>query len=69
MGLDAGTGFYTDDIDAVIAEMKESSNAALQSSLTATSFCGLIALVVAVFAVAAWTGPSSEAARTVWSFN
>lgn len=48
-----GTGFYTDDIDAVIAEMKESSNVALQSSLTAIAiFCGLIALVVAVFAVA-----------------
>ncbi|WP_394138985.1 methyl-accepting chemotaxis protein [Vibrio chagasii] len=48
-----GTGFYTDDIDAVIAEMKESSNAALQSSLTAIAlFCGLIAVVVAVFAVA-----------------
>ncbi|WP_060981069.1 methyl-accepting chemotaxis protein [Vibrio splendidus] len=48
-----GTGFYTDDIDAVIAEMKESSNAALQSSLTAIAiFCGLIALVVAAFAVA-----------------
>lgn len=48
-----GTGFYTDDIDAVIAEMKASSNAALQSSLTAIAiFCGLIALVVAVFAVA-----------------
>ncbi|MEZ9701782.1 methyl-accepting chemotaxis protein [Vibrio sp. 10N.261.46.E12] len=48
-----GTGFYTDDIDAVIAQMKESSNAALQSSLTAIAiFCGLIALVVAVFAVA-----------------
>ena len=48
-----GTGFYTDDINAVIAEMKESSNAALQSSLTAIAiFCGFIALVVAVFAVA-----------------
>ncbi|MEZ8778849.1 methyl-accepting chemotaxis protein [Vibrio splendidus] len=48
-----GTGFYTDDIDAVITEMKESSNVALQSSLTAIAiFCGLIALVVAVFAVA-----------------
>ncbi|WP_434568091.1 methyl-accepting chemotaxis protein [Vibrio chagasii] len=48
-----GTGFYTDDIDAVIAEMKESSNAALQSSLTAIAlFCGLIAVIVAVFAVA-----------------
>ncbi|CAH7320495.1 methyl-accepting chemotaxis protein [Vibrio sp. 10N.261.52.A1] len=48
-----GTGFYTDDIDAVIAEMKESSNAALQGSLTAIAiFCGLIALVVAAFAVA-----------------
>ncbi|MCG9554675.1 methyl-accepting chemotaxis protein [Vibrio sp. Isolate31] len=48
-----GTGFYTDDIDAIIAEMKESSNAALQSSLKAIAiFCGLIALVVAVFAVA-----------------
>ncbi|MDH5903502.1 methyl-accepting chemotaxis protein [Vibrio splendidus] len=48
-----GTGFYTDDIDAVITEMKESSNIALQSSLTAIAiFCGLIALVVAVFAVA-----------------
>ncbi|WP_061019656.1 methyl-accepting chemotaxis protein [Vibrio splendidus] len=48
-----GTGFYTDDIDAVIAEMKESSNAALQSSLTAIAiFCGLIALIVAAFAVA-----------------
>ncbi|MCX2760220.1 methyl-accepting chemotaxis protein [Vibrio sp. Sgm 22] len=52
-GLMLGTGFYTDDIDAVIAEMKESSNVALQSSLTAIAiFCGLIALVVAVFAVA-----------------
>lgn len=48
-----GTGFYTDDIDAVITEMKESSNAALQSSLTAIAlFCGLIAVVVAIFAVA-----------------
>ncbi|MEZ8053832.1 methyl-accepting chemotaxis protein [Vibrio atlanticus] len=48
-----GTGFYTDDIDAVISDMKESSNAALQSSLAAIAiFCGLIALVVAVFAVA-----------------
>ena len=48
-----GTGFYTDDIDAVIAEMKKSSNAALQSSLTAIAiFCGLIAFVVAAFAVA-----------------
>ncbi|ERM57186.1 methyl-accepting chemotaxis protein [Vibrio cyclitrophicus] len=48
-----GTGFYTDDIDAVIAEMKESSNAALQSSLTAIAiFCGFIALIVAIFAVA-----------------
>ena len=48
-----GTGFYTDDIDAVIAEMKESSNVALQSSLTAiTLFCGLIALLVTLFAVA-----------------
>ncbi|MFA0013994.1 methyl-accepting chemotaxis protein [Vibrio lentus] len=48
-----GTGFYTDDIDAVIAEMKASSNVALQSSLTTIAiFCGLIALVVAVFAVA-----------------
>ncbi|UPR36653.1 cache domain-containing protein [Vibrio cyclitrophicus] len=48
-----GTGFYTDDIDAVIEEMKESSNAALQSSLTAIAiFCGFIALVVAIFAVA-----------------
>ncbi|MEZ9582842.1 methyl-accepting chemotaxis protein [Vibrio cyclitrophicus] len=48
-----GTGFYTDDIDAVIAEMKESSNAALQNSLTAIAiFCGFIALIVAIFAVA-----------------
>ncbi|NOH17932.1 methyl-accepting chemotaxis protein [Vibrio cyclitrophicus] len=48
-----GTGFYTDDIDAVVAEMKESSNAALQSSLTAIAiFCGFIALIVAIFAVA-----------------
>ncbi|UWZ99696.1 methyl-accepting chemotaxis protein [Vibrio splendidus] len=48
-----GTGFYTDDIDAVIEEMKESSNAALQGSLTAIAiFCGFIALVVAIFAVA-----------------
>ncbi|WP_261884001.1 methyl-accepting chemotaxis protein [Vibrio pelagius] len=47
-----GTGFYTDDIDAVIAEMEASSNQALQSTITAISlFCGLIALIVAVFAV------------------
>ncbi|TKG12691.1 methyl-accepting chemotaxis protein [Vibrio lentus] len=53
LDLMLGTGFYTDDIDAVIAEMKASSNVALQSSLTAIAiFCGLIALVVAVFAVA-----------------
>lgn len=47
-----GTGFYTDDIDAVITEMEASSNQALQSTITAISlFCGLIALIVAVFAV------------------
>ena len=47
-----GTGFYTDDIDAVIAEMEASSNQALQGTITAISlFCGLIAAIVAVFAV------------------
>lgn len=67
-----GTGFYTDDIDAVIAEMKESSNIALQSSLTAIAiFCGLIALVVAVFAVAVnrtITQPLEQFDRSISAF-
>ncbi|MGR5210926.1 methyl-accepting chemotaxis protein [Vibrio rotiferianus] len=47
-----GTGFYTDDIDAVIADMEASAHEALNTTLYAIAlFCISIALAVAVFAV------------------
>lgn len=48
-----GTGFYTDDIDAIITEMEQATTDALQTTLSAIIiFCLIIAIVVAVFAVA-----------------
>lgn len=48
-----GTGFYTDDIDAIIAEMENATTSALQTTLSAIIiFCLVIAGIVAVFAVA-----------------
>jgi len=48
-----GTGFYTDDIDAIIADMEEATHSALQTTLSAIIvFCLVIAGIVAVFAVA-----------------
>ncbi|RSD31302.1 methyl-accepting chemotaxis protein [Vibrio pectenicida] len=47
-----GTGFYTDDIDELVAEMESSSNEALQETLSAIIlFCIIIAAIVAVFSV------------------
>ncbi|WGV98678.1 methyl-accepting chemotaxis protein [Vibrio sp. YMD68] len=47
-----GTGFYTDDIDAVIVEMQESAQHALNETLEAiVFFCVVIAALVAVFAI------------------
>ncbi|MHB9956998.1 methyl-accepting chemotaxis protein [Vibrio campbellii] len=47
-----GTGFYTDDIDAIIASMEDSAHQALNTTLTAIAlFCVLIAAIVAIFAV------------------
>ncbi|WP_339387261.1 methyl-accepting chemotaxis protein [Vibrio caribbeanicus] len=51
--LTIGTGFYTDDVDAVIAKMEASSSEALQNTLSAIFvFCVIIAGIVAIFAVA-----------------
>lgn len=48
-----GTGFYTDDIDAVIEEMESATTSALNTTLSAIIvFCIVIAAIVAVFAVA-----------------
>lgn len=48
-----GTGFYTDDIDAIVAEMEASTNSALQTTLSAIIvFCLVIAAIVAAFAIA-----------------
>ncbi|WP_391091526.1 methyl-accepting chemotaxis protein [Vibrio sp. NH-UV-68] len=48
-----GTGFYTDDIDAIVVEMERSTTSALQTTLSAiVVFCLVIAALVAVFAVA-----------------
>ncbi|KJY93880.1 chemotaxis protein [Vibrio neptunius] len=48
-----GTGFYTDDIDAIVAEMESATTEALQETLSAIIiFCIVIAGVVAAFAVA-----------------
>ena len=47
-----GTGFYTDDIDAIIVEMERSTTSALQTTLSAiVVFCLVIAVLVAIFAV------------------
>jgi methyl-accepting chemotaxis protein len=47
-----GTGFYTDDIDATVNEMKENAHQALQDTLTAIGlFCVVIAVLVGIFAV------------------
>ncbi|CAH1566118.1 methyl-accepting chemotaxis protein [Vibrio owensii] len=47
-----GTGFYTDDIDAIVANMEEAAHQALNTTLTAIAlFCVSIAAIVAVFAV------------------
>ncbi|WP_394143663.1 methyl-accepting chemotaxis protein [Vibrio atypicus] len=48
-----GTGFYTDDIDAIIADMEAATTEALQETLsTIFAFCLVIAVIVAAFAVA-----------------
>jgi len=48
-----GTGFYTDDIDAVIADMNSNANSALENTLAAIAmFCFAIATLVAIFAIA-----------------
>lgn len=47
-----GTGFYTDDVDAVIASMEQTSNEALEATLsTIFLFCIVISAIVALFAV------------------
>jgi methyl-accepting chemotaxis protein len=47
-----GTGFYTDDIDAIVAEMEQNTTRAIQSTLTEiVIFCIVIAVIVALFAV------------------
>ncbi|MCE9829154.1 methyl-accepting chemotaxis protein [Vibrio diabolicus] len=47
-----GTGFYTDDIDAIITEMEKTANDELNNTLAAIAmFCVSIAVVVAIFAV------------------
>ncbi|QOV32372.1 cache domain-containing protein [Vibrio diabolicus] len=47
-----GTGFYTDDIDAIITEMENTANDELNNILAAIAmFCVSIAVVVAIFAV------------------
>ncbi|MDA0149016.1 methyl-accepting chemotaxis protein [Vibrio sp. LaRot3] len=67
-----GTGFYTDDIDAVIAELESNSNQALQSSITAiVIFCLVIAVLVAAFAIAVnrtIMGPLEQFDRSISSF-
>ncbi|KJY82154.1 chemotaxis protein [Vibrio galatheae] len=48
-----GTGFYTDDVDAVVAKMESDTTNALNTTLTAIMiFCIVIAVLVAIFAVA-----------------
>ncbi|MEH0667442.1 cache domain-containing protein [Vibrio scophthalmi] len=47
-----GTGFYTDDIDAIVAEMEMATTSALETTLSAIAlFCLVIAILVAIFAV------------------
>lgn len=47
-----GTGFYTDDVDAVIAAMDQNSAEALEATLsTIFLFCIVISAIVALFAV------------------
>lgn len=48
-----GTGFYTDDIDAIVTDMENTTTEALQETLSAIIvFCIIIAAIVAVFSVA-----------------
>ncbi|EHZ2654011.1 methyl-accepting chemotaxis protein [Vibrio vulnificus] len=50
--LTLGTGFYTDDIDALIMKMEESAHQALENTLTSIGlFCIVIAILVAIVAV------------------
>ncbi|ENY3836327.1 methyl-accepting chemotaxis protein [Vibrio vulnificus] len=50
--LTLGTGFYTDDIDALIMQMEESAHQALENTLTSIGlFCIVIAILVAIVAV------------------
>ena len=67
-----GTGFYTDDIDAVIAELESNSNQALEGSITAIIiFCLVIAVLVAAFAIAVnrtIMGPLEQFDRSISSF-
>lgn len=67
-----GTGFYTDDIDAVVAQMNQRSNEALESTLTAiATFCLAIAALVAIFAVAVnrtIMSPLEQFDRSIQSF-
>ncbi|MGY3572352.1 methyl-accepting chemotaxis protein [Vibrio paucivorans] len=47
-----GTGFYTDDIDAIIESMEQAANAELEQTLSAIAlFCLVIAAAVGAFAV------------------
>ncbi|GLT19409.1 methyl-accepting chemotaxis protein [Vibrio zhanjiangensis] len=47
-----GTGFYTDDIDAIVTDMENTTTEALQETLSAIIvFCIIIAAIVAVFSV------------------
>ncbi|PNH89741.1 methyl-accepting chemotaxis protein [Vibrio diazotrophicus] len=51
--LVVGTGFYTDDIDAVIADLEETTEQVLSNTLTTiVFFCSVLSGIVAVFAVA-----------------
>ncbi|ELP5726889.1 cache domain-containing protein [Vibrio vulnificus] len=50
--LTLGTGFYTDDIDALITQMEESAHQALENTLTSIGlFCIAIAILVGIVAV------------------
>ena len=67
-----GTGFYTDDIDAVVAQMNQHSNDALESTLAATAtFSLIIAVLVSIFAVAVnrtILNPLQQFDRSIQSF-
>ncbi|EHT4940101.1 methyl-accepting chemotaxis protein [Vibrio vulnificus] len=50
--LTLGTGFYTDDIDVLIAQMEESAHQALENTLTSIGlFCIAMAILVGIVAV------------------